>query len=74
MMTADQRKVLMMLAGCPTGATEHNLVSQHKIKPVTLFDLIERGWIHPTERRIRPPYNFKIIWLSITPAGREALQ
>jgi DNA-binding MarR family transcriptional regulator len=74
MINSTERKVLMMLAGCPTGATEHNLVSNHKIKRTTLYDLVQRGLIHPTERRIRPPYNFKIIWLSITPAGREALK
>lgn len=72
--TADERKVLAMLAGCPTGATEDNLVGRHSIKRTTLFNLVQRGLIHPSERRIRPPWNFKIIWLTITPTGREVLK
>jgi hypothetical protein len=74
MINADERKVLAMLAGCPTGATEHNLTGNHKIKSATLFELVRRGLVHPTERRIRPPWDFKIIWVTITPAGREALK
>jgi hypothetical protein len=70
--TAD-RAVLTILAGCPSGATEFNLVTRHEVKPATLFRLIERGLIHPEERRIRPPWGWPILWVRITEHGRAAL-
>ena len=73
MISPAERAVLAILVGCPTGATEHNLVTQHDVKPATLYALVERGLIHPTERQIRPPWNWKILWVLITEAGRAAL-
>lgn len=71
--TPAERAVLTILNGCPTGATEHNLVSNHGVKPATLYQLVKHGLIHPSERQIRPPWNWKIIWVAITDAGRTAL-
>jgi hypothetical protein len=50
------------------------LVTRHAIKPATLYRLVERGLIRPEERKIRPPWNWPIVWVLITAAGHEALK
>jgi hypothetical protein len=72
-LTKSEHIVLNILNGCPCGATEFNLVTRHDVKPCTLYRLIERGLIHPQERRIRPPWGWPILWVSITDHGRKAL-
>jgi hypothetical protein len=67
----NERAVLTILAGCPDGTTEHNLVSRHGVRPATLYRLVERGLIRPEERAIRPPWSWRIVWVHITDAGRE---
>jgi hypothetical protein len=69
-----ERAVLTILDGCPTGATEHLLVSNHNVKPNTLYRLVVRDFIRPELRTVRPPWNFKIQWVRITDKGRAALQ
>jgi hypothetical protein len=73
-LNSNERAALAILAGCPTGATEYNLVTLHNVKPATLYHLVERGLIHPQERTIRPPWNFVIVWVSLTDAGRAAIK
>jgi hypothetical protein len=73
-LTESEHIVLNILNGCPTGATEFNLVTRFDVNPATLFRLIERGLIHPHERRIRPPYGWPILWVTITDHGRKALK
>jgi hypothetical protein len=72
--TKSERAALAILAGCPTGSTEHNLVTRHDVKQTTLYRLVERGLIRPEERKIRPPWNWPITWVLITAAGHEALK
>jgi hypothetical protein len=70
---SDDLRLLEILAGCPDGATTHNLTQNHDITPASIYRVIERGQAQPQERVIRPPYGYRIIWLRITLAGRNAI-
>jgi hypothetical protein len=69
-----ERALLALLAGCPTGATEYNLVTRHKVKPVTIYNLVALGLVWPVQRKIRPPHNYQVLWVLINDAGRKALK
>jgi hypothetical protein len=72
--STSERAALAILAGCPSGATEFNLVTRHAVKSATLYRLVERGLVKPEQRKIRPPWNWPIMWVSITDAGRAAIK
>jgi len=71
--TTNELRVLRILAGCPDGATIINLVTLHAIDPATVYRLVDRGLVQPEERRIRPPFNYRIFWLKLTASGRQVL-
>ena len=70
MITAAKRRVLVMLAGCPTGATEYAL-AQHGIKRRLLDQLVANGHARVTTDRVRRGISLDVARFHITAAGRE---
>ena len=73
--SGEQRRALSMLAGSPDGCTKSVLLA-HGLKDEMLTGLVDSGLakstpgtvrIGPSQRRIR------VIWLTITAEGRQAL-
>jgi hypothetical protein len=71
--TERERAVLAILNECPTGATEYNLVKFYAVASSTLDRLIDRGLIRSEERSARLPWNWRLVAVRITEAGRAAL-
>jgi len=69
MITAAQRRALVMLAGCPTGATDYAL-AQHGVKRPLLDRLVAAGFARQTTDRVRRGITLDVPRFWITAAGR----
>jgi hypothetical protein len=72
-MPFDQREVLRMLAGSPSGCTESILLT-HGFAIETLDALVRKGLATAERRTVRAGQRLvEVKWLTITDAGRLAL-
>lgn len=63
-------RVLVMLAGCPTGATEYAL-AQHRFTRKLLDQLVANGHARITTDRVRRGISIDVARFHITPTGRQ---
>jgi hypothetical protein len=72
-MNRDQRRALRLLAGSPLGVTEANMLA-HGFTIEMLYALVRDGLATAEQRETRAGRRpIKVIWLTITDAGRQAL-
>jgi hypothetical protein len=71
-MSRDQRRALRLLAGSPLGATEAIMLAHGFTN--AMLDTLVRGLATAERREMRAGRQpIKVIWLTITDAGRLAL-
>jgi len=72
-MSRDQRRALHLLAGSPLGVTEAIMLA-HGFTNAMLDALVRDGLATAEQREVRAGRQpIKVIWLTITDAGRLAL-
>jgi hypothetical protein len=72
-MTKAERRLLLVLAGCPTGATRDALVRLKTCRPGLLPKLVCAGLVSTRDFCMAPPHGLLVTSYAITPDGMRAL-
>jgi hypothetical protein len=75
-MNTQHKRVLTILAGCPDGATEHNLTTRLKVPPHVIAELASSRLVTVADASVRANGRGSLIQINrvrITDAGRLAM-
>ena len=72
-MTKAERRLLLILAGCPTGATLDALVRLKSCRPRLLPKLVCAGLVSARDFCMAPAHELVVTSYAITPGGMRAL-